>query len=139
MKDKIKRIGSALTAVLFLSVLALNVVTSPSVSAAPADPTKAACNGVQNAITGGCNDSTNVNTVLGWVGTITSWLLWAIGAVCVIFIIIGGLKYATSGGDPEKVKSAKNTLLYALIGLAIAILAGVIVSLVVNALVDVQE
>jgi hypothetical protein len=52
----------------------------------------------------------------------------------VIFIIIGGIRYATSGGDSDKVKKAKDTLLYALIGLGISLLANVIVSLVTNML-----
>lgn len=72
----------------------------------------------------------SVDAVWGWVYTIINWVLIAVGIICVVFIIIGGIRYATSGGDPDKVKSAKNTILYALIGLVIAILANVIVQIV---------
>lgn len=131
MKEKIKRIGLALSAVMVLSFATLSVLSGPSVSAAGADPKKKVCEGAGDAIAiKDCEGGTSVDLVWGWVGTITGWLLTAVGAICVIFIIIGGIKYATSGGDSEKVKKAKDTLLYALIGLAIAILAGVIVSLV---------
>jgi uncharacterized protein YacL len=61
-------------------------------------------------------------------------LVWAIGVIAVAFIIVGGIKYATSGGDEKKVASAKNTILYAVIGLVVALLANVIIRLVLNAL-----
>jgi len=74
--------------------------------------------------------SLTIENVWGMVWTIINWVLIVVGIICVIFIIVGGIRYATSGGDPEKVKSAKNTILYALIGLVIAILANVIVQIV---------
>jgi len=74
-----------------------------------------------------------VDSVWPMVWTVINWVLIAVGIVCVVFIIIGGIRYATSGGDPEKTKSAKNTILYALIGLAISVLANVIVQIVFSA------
>ena len=50
-----------------------------------------------------------------------------VGVISVIMIIIGGLKYITSGGDSGNVTSAKNTILYAVIGLVIVALAQIIV------------
>lgn len=61
-------------------------------------------------------------------------LTWAIGVVAIAFIIVGGIKYATSGGDEKKVASAKNTILYAVIGLVVGLLANVIIRFVLNAL-----
>lgn len=58
--------------------------------------------------------------------------LWA-GIVCAIIIVIGGISYVTSTGDPQKVAKAKNTIMYAAIGLAITLLAAAIVNLVVGA------
>lgn len=52
----------------------------------------------------------------------------------VIFIIIGGFKYVASVGSPEGVQKAKNTILYALVGLAVGLLANVIVSIVIGRL-----
>jgi uncharacterized membrane protein len=61
---------------------------------------------------------------------IIKWLSWGIGVISIIFIIIGGIRYAISGGDEKKVESAKKTLLYAVIGLAVAILAYAVAALV---------
>jgi len=54
-----------------------------------------------------------------------------VGVVSVIMIIIGGLRYITSSGDSGNVTNAKNTILYAVVGLIIVILAQVIVSFIV--------
>lgn len=56
----------------------------------------------------------------------------AVGVISVIMIIIGGLKYITSGGDSGNVTGAKNTILYAVVGLIIVALAQVIVRFVLN-------
>lgn len=53
-----------------------------------------------------------------------------IGAVAVLMVVIGGIKFAGSQGDPQGVAKAKNTIIYAIVGLIVAILATVIVDLV---------
>jgi hypothetical protein len=55
-----------------------------------------------------------------------------VGVAAVIMIIIGGFRYITSSGDSASVNSAKNTILYAIIGLVIVALAQVIVRFVLN-------
>lgn len=65
----------------------------------------------------------------------TNVLLFIIGAVAVIMIIIGGLRYTTSNGDSGQVTSAKNTILYGVIGVVVALLAYAIVNFVVSAFV----
>jgi uncharacterized membrane protein YidH (DUF202 family) len=55
-----------------------------------------------------------------------------VGIIAVIMLIIGGLKYITSGGDSGNVTGAKNTILYAIIGLVIVALAQVIVQFVIG-------
>ena len=57
---------------------------------------------------------------------------WIIGAVSVIMIIYGGFRYITSGGDSNGVTAAKNTILYAIIGLVIVALAQIIVNFVLD-------
>ena len=54
-----------------------------------------------------------------------------IGTICLLMITLGGFKYVTSGGDSGRVNSAKNTILYALIGLAISIFAFIIVNFLI--------
>ncbi len=65
--------------------------------------------------------------------TVINVLLFLIGAISVIMIIYGGIRYVTSGGDQGAVTSAKNTILYAVVGLVVAILAYAIVNFVVGA------
>ena len=66
--------------------------------------------------------------------TIVNILLFVIGALSVIMLIIGGLRYTISGGNSSAVTAAKNTILYAIVGLAIAFFAFAIVNWVLNAI-----
>lgn len=59
-------------------------------------------------------------------------ILTILGIVSVIMIVVGGFQYTTSGGDSNKVAAAKNTILYAVIGVVVALLAAFIVQYVVN-------
>lgn len=63
---------------------------------------------------------------------ITNVLLFIIGAISVIMLIIGGIRYTVSGGDSAAVKSAKDTILYAIIGIVVAILAYAVVNFVIT-------
>lgn len=68
----------------------------------------------------------------GVITQIINILLFAIGIISVIMIIVGGIRYTTSNGDSNKVTAAKNTVMYAVIGLVIAIFAYAIVNFVVD-------
>ncbi len=57
-------------------------------------------------------------------------LLYIAGAVAVVMIILGGIKYITSNGDQAHIKSAKDTIMYSVIGLVVAILAFAIIGFV---------
>lgn len=61
-------------------------------------------------------------------------MLFVIGAVAVIMLIYGGVKYVTSGGAQDKVAEAKNTILYAIVGIVVALLAFAVVNFVVTGL-----
>lgn len=65
---------------------------------------------------------------------ITNVLLYIVGIVAVIMLIIGGIRYVVSGGDSKKVTDAKNTVLYAIIGLVICFFAYAIVNFVISSL-----
>lgn len=69
--------------------------------------------------------NTVVSNALGWIFGVT-------GIVAVIFIIIGGIGYVTSAGDPTKAQKSRKTLIYALIGLAIVGLSSIITAFVTN-------
>jgi hypothetical protein len=64
--------------------------------------------------------------------TITNVLLFLIGAISVIMLIVGGIRYVVSGGDSTAVTNAKNTILYAIVGIVVAILAFAVVNFVIT-------
>lgn len=66
------------------------------------------------------------------VATVINIFSWVVGLLSVLMIIVGGFKYVTSGGDAGKVTSAKNTIMYSIIGLIVAVLAQVIVQFVLE-------
>lgn len=75
------------------------------------------------------NAEDQINTIISQIINLFSLV---VGVISVIMIIIGGLKYITSGGDSGNVTNAKNTILYAIIGLVIVALAQVIVRFVIE-------
>ena len=78
----------------------------------------------------GCQGG-DINTM---IRTIINAIIFVVGMVAVVMIILGGVNYATSQGDTNKVKKGKDTILYGIIGLVIAILAFAIVNFVLQAL-----
>lgn len=66
------------------------------------------------------------------IKNIVNILIYLTGAIAVIMIIIGGIKYVTSNGDSSGVTSAKNTILYAVVGLVVAVMAYTIVNFVLT-------
>lgn len=68
----------------------------------------------------------------GFFSQLTNTILLGVGAVSVLMLIWGGFRYIVSGGDSKKVTDAKNTVLYAIIGLVIALLSYAIVNFVIS-------
>lgn len=91
--------------------------------------TKQACQANPGAI--GCN-GVAIFGANGFLTTLVSALIFVVGAVSLIMIIIGGLRYALSGGDSAGIRSAKDTILYAIVGLIVSILAYAIVQFVIG-------
>jgi hypothetical protein len=75
------------------------------------------------------NGATKIQDI---VTTIVNIFSVIVGIVAVIMIIYGGFKYITSGGDSGNITSAKNTIIYAIIGLVVVALAQFIVQFVLN-------
>lgn len=74
----------------------------------------------------------------GVFSRITNTILLIVGLISVIMLVYGGLRYILSGGDSKKVTDAKNTVLYAIIGLIISLLAFAIVNFVLNSVIGVS-
>jgi lysylphosphatidylglycerol synthetase-like protein (DUF2156 family) len=128
-----KKLKTLIMVVISLGVFLAPVSTSAAVYAQATDPKTAVCEGV--GLTGGtgCGDAVQANTsVSNIVRNVINILSIAVGIIAVIMIMIGGLRYVTSGGDSNSVNGAKNTILYAVIGLVIALLAQVIVRFVIT-------
>jgi hypothetical protein len=64
----------------------------------------------------------------------TQIISYIAGAAAIILLILGGIRYITSGGDASNVKSAKDTVLYALIGIAIVVIAQTLIAFVLDKL-----
>ena len=125
-KEMKKTIRTALAGMLLVPMLALGltVATGTLDVAAQIDLTPAQPDNVPTELEG---DS-------GIFKTVVNILLFIIGLISVIMLIWGGIRYTTSGGNANSVTAAKNTIMYAIIGLVIAIFAYAIVNWVVGEL-----
>jgi len=115
-----------------LSALALTFgVLAASPALVSADAKSEVCKGVSASTGGGgCTDTSgSVQKLINAIIRIFSLL---IGIVAVIMIMYGGFKYVTAGGDSNNITSAKNTIMYAVIGLVVAALAQVLVKFVLE-------
>ena len=129
MKLSLKKFASTIAVTTALVFAGVGLIGAP----AYATPAEKVCEGVGHALGENCEPGgTGVDQVWLMAGVVINWILVIAGIVAVGFIIFAGIRYVTSGGDAEKVKSAKNTLLYAIIGLLIAALAMVIVNIVLG-------
>lgn len=89
------------------------------------NPTSELCVGY----TAGSNTvDNNANPVIKVIKAVINILLYAAGVLSVIYVMFGGFKYITSSGDPQKAASGRQTLLYALVGLVVVIIAVPLVS-----------
>lgn len=80
----------------------------------------------------GSKNNLNNNNLMTTLNQIINVIIGVIGFIAVVVIILGGVQYTTSAGDSGKVKTAKNTIMYGIIGLIIALLAFSIVNFVLT-------
>ncbi len=118
--------------------VALLVSASSAVSAQAPDIQGGLCTGVNlqfssDVGSANCSDNGEASEKLNdLIRQIINLLSAIVGIVAVIMIIVGGLRYITSGGSDSNVTGAKNTILYAIIGLVIVALAQLIVRFVLS-------
>lgn len=120
-----------------LIIFSFSSMLIPTAYAADIDVKKNVCNGAEISLDDkGCTDpkaaggaNQRVNAL---IANVTNILSLIVGIVAVIMIIVSGFKYVTSGGDSARVSSAKTTIIYAIIGLIIVVLAQIIVRFVIG-------
>lgn len=123
MIEKLKQLISA-----FVVVFGLGLVLAPTVGAVNVDPLSGACATTTGTkVCEGKNDDVS-NTVTQVVNV----LLFLVGVISVVMIIVGGILYAVSAGDQARITKAKFTIIYAVAGLVVALLAYAIVNFVVT-------
>jgi fumarate reductase subunit D len=124
--------------VALVSVLALSLAFPVGVSAATDLLNKACTEGNSASSSAACKDKNDVsNPLWGWNGVLTKvtrMLIVIVAIVSVIVIIIAGIQFVLGQGDPSKVTSSRNTIIYALVGLFVAVIGQSIVVLVLNKL-----
>ncbi len=91
--------------------LALPMLASAQISAPPITAPSA------------INDISQVTGGAGIICTIINWIFWLLIVLAIVFVLVAAFKYLTASGDPEKVKSAGSTLLYAAIAVVVALVA----------------
>lgn len=135
MMQKIK------SALLTLATLSLTIMPTfalaPVAAADSPDITGNLCSGANLDATGSTSDNCTSGDVSrgqlqNLLTTVINVFSIVVGVIAVIMIIVGGLRYITSGGDSGKVGAAKTTIIYALIGLVIVALAQIIVRFVLG-------
>ena len=133
MRNLIKKISTAL---LIIPALALSVgIMAPMTVSAACDEEQ----GLAGALNAECTTGQGMQTKGlfdndGIVTQVINIMLFIIGILSVIMIIWGGISYVISRGKDENVKNAKNTILYSVVGLIIAIIAFALVNWVFGAL-----
>ena len=105
-------------AIMFVLALALSL-TSVALAQVPDSPF--GMNLIANNLQPGTIDSTE--TLVGSIMGLVNWFAWFVGLMAVLAGLYAGVLFITAGGNAETVTKARNTLLYAIVGIAVAILA----------------
>lgn len=136
LKSKITQIVT-IALLAFASLAAVPAVASAQTSGSTPDIQGKLCQGAADLQFGSdqaADCQTNAEATTSKVNTLVTQIInifsVVVGIVAVIMIIIGGFRYITSGGDSGNVTGAKNTILYAIIGLVIVALSQFIVKFV---------
>ena len=120
----------SVSGLLFLPVLGIGLIPQVANAAAPNNVTSL-CGGANLQITDGtCTDTSGaISRIIKFVLDLFSII---VGIAAVIMIVVGGLKYTISGGDSTRVSGAKDTILFAIVGLVVVALAQIIVHFVLT-------
>ena len=133
-------VKSIKTALLVMGVLVspLLLTMNSSVFADEVKPLESFCNevGADKEVCANSASDPGGKSLLekdGIVDRVFRLISWLTGMLAVVFIFIGGFKLAVSGGDKDSVKSARNMIIYAMVGLTVILLSNLIFNLIIGA------
>lgn len=132
----IQKLTAAALLVVF-TLLTPVILGQPANAQSPQE--KALCEGSggvwdPNTNGGSCSTPGSNRTVPGTIRRVIQIFIFIVGAVAVLMIVIGGLRYTLSAGDEKSAAAGKNTLIFAVVGLIITFAAYAIVNFVLDAL-----
>lgn len=119
------------TAIFGLALLFASLAVPLTASAAPIDVLKGSCDRSSNSDLCKARGTKLFGPGSIWTNVINT-MIFVIGAISVVMIVIGGFRYTVSGGDSGQLNSAKNTILYSIVGLVVALAAYAIVNFVLT-------
>ena len=117
--------------VLLLAVLPL-ATSQPAFADCISDPTSAGCPCALNSSSAACQDLSKPDGLSNTLKNATNTVLFIAGALAVIMIIYGSIRFMTAHGNEKQVESARLIVTYSVIGLIIAILAYALVNFVLS-------
>ncbi|MCL2445100.1 pilin, partial [Candidatus Saccharibacteria bacterium] len=130
---------TCIVAILLFSTIFATTASAfdPCLNIDAADPMYTLCRET-NPLPGSGDEYTNPDspTVQNYIQPILNMFYFVIGFLAVFFIVFGGVKYIMSSGDPGKIATAKNTILYAVIGLIVSLSAFAITQFVFDRITD---
>jgi len=121
-----------LTALAALSLAIVGVLVTPDNQMVFADAKTDVCAGLQTTGAGANCAPPPGPSVESTIRSVIDILSRIVGIVAVIMLIVGGFKYITAGGDSGNIQTAKNTIIYALVGIVIVAMAQAIIYFVLN-------
>lgn len=129
MKNMFKKVmaGFVVVASMALVMTGLGVLSSLPAQAA-CDPKKGMEGALQDDCSRGPGQAKELDGNQGVITTIINTMLFIVGLLAVIMIIYAGIRFVTAHGDEKQVESARQTIIYSVVGLIVAILAYALVN-----------
>jgi len=123
-----KKLIAMIASVVAVFAIALVPLTPVTVSAVGTEAQRAVCEAEEGAVWDEtkdppCTRPAGEKSMNEMIQTIINVMLFIVGILSVVMIIFGGIRYVSSAGNKSAVDSAKNTIVYAVVGLIVAILA----------------
>ncbi len=121
-----------ITAALILGGFSIPLLTGLAPSAQALTIYKACNNGSADPNSDVCTAANKDQLIGGVLKNVINTLIYIIAIISVIVIVVGGIRYVTSAGNPQHATAARETIIYAVVGLVVSIMAYAIVNFVLN-------